>query len=188
MAQVPSAGALATLAHQAGPRSGEALPVARPVVTVGRAGGCDVVIDDDSVSARHARLEFEGGAWRITDLGSTNGTAIGGAKLAPNVPAPLPYGSLVRFGGVKLEFQEAKGADVEAARAAYVPPPPPKTLKEERSGFRLPVWLVLLVLVILAVVAFVVLELGQAPTPGQLPAPVAPDAPSAQGPAPAAAS
>ncbi|MBV9108566.1 MAG: FHA domain-containing protein, partial [Gemmatimonadetes bacterium] len=86
---LPQAGPLASFGVAAGPRYGEQIPVPAPVVTIGRGGDADVVIDDDSVSAKHARLEFDLGAWRITDLNSTNGTAIEGVKLAPDVPTPL---------------------------------------------------------------------------------------------------
>ncbi|HEU0015642.1 MAG TPA: FHA domain-containing protein [Longimicrobium sp.] len=148
-------GPLATLALTAGPRYGDELPVPAPVVTVGRAAGCEVRIDDDSVSAQHARLEFDLGAWRITDLGSVNGTSVEGHRLAANVPAPVAYGSTIRFGGVQLQLREA-AADVEAARAAYVPPAPARTLKEERRGARFPVWMLLLVLVVLALAGWLV--------------------------------
>jgi pSer/pThr/pTyr-binding forkhead associated (FHA) protein len=149
-------GHLASLALMAGPRYGEELPVPSPVVTLGRAAGCDVVIDDDSVSAQHARLEFDLGAWRITDLRSTNGTAVEGVRLAPDVPTPLPYGATVRLGGVQLQFRETEDADVEAAAAGYVPPEAPRTLREERTGARFPLWLVLLVLVLAVVIGMIV--------------------------------
>ncbi|MBW3570438.1 MAG: FHA domain-containing protein [Gemmatimonadetes bacterium] len=152
-------GPLATLALMAGPRYGEELPVPSPVVTVGRGAGCDVVVDDDSVSAQHARLEYEMGGWRITDLESTNGTAVEGVRLAPGVPTPLPYGVTVRVGGVQLQFREAEQADVEAARAAYTAPEAPRTLREERSGARFPVWLVLM-LIILAVAIGIILYMN----------------------------
>jgi len=147
-------GVLAALALTSGPRSGEALSLARPVVTVGRGGGCDLVIDDDSVSVQHARLEWTEGAWRVTDLGSVNGTAVDGVRVDPGAPAPLPFGSTLRLGGVRLQFQEVQGADPAAARADYVPPPPPTTLREERRGARFPLWLVLLVIVLLAVAGY----------------------------------
>src|SRR3954469_2536261 len=67
MANLPQAGPLATFGIAAGPRYGEQIPVPAPVVTVGRGAGCQVLIDDDSVSAQHARLEYDLGAWRITD-------------------------------------------------------------------------------------------------------------------------
>lgn len=149
-------GHLASLALMAGPRYGEELPVPSPVVTVGRAAGCDVLVDDDSVSGQHARLEYDLGAWRITDLQSINGTAVEGVKLAPNVPTPLPYGATIRLGGVQLQFREAEGADVDAARAGYAPPEAPRTLREERSGARFPLWLLLVVLLIAVIIGMIV--------------------------------
>ena len=166
---LPQAGPLASFGISAGPRYGEQIPVPAPVVTLGRASGCELVIDDDSVSARHARLEFDLGAWRITDLESINGTAIEGVKLAPNVPTPLPYGATVRLGGVKLQFHEVDSADLDAARRAYVPPPKESTLKEERRGFRFPVWLLVLILLLLALVAYAVVEMSRTPQPVPLP-------------------
>lgn len=178
MANLPQAGPLATLGVVAGPRYGEQLAVPAPVVTLGRAAACEVVIDDDSVSAQHARLEFDLGGWRITDLGSVNGTAVEGVKLAPQVPTSLPYGTTVRLGGVKLQFRQVAGADLDGARAAYAPPPPPTALKDERRGFRFPLWLAVLVLLLLAVVAYVAVEMS-GPPPAE-PIPVAPTAPAAR--------
>ncbi len=146
------AGALALFVRQAGPRYGDHVAVPAPVVTIGNAPQCDVVLDDDSVSANHARLEFDSGSWRLTDLESTNGTAVEGVRLAPGVPTPLPYGASVRFGGFSAIFRAAE-ADPEAARAEYVPPPPKKTLKEESAGFRFPLWLAALILLALVVAA-----------------------------------
>lgn len=179
-------GPLASLALMAGPRYGEELPIPTPVVTVGRAAGCDVVVDDDSVSAQHAKLEYDMGAWRITDLGSTNGTAVEGTKLAPNLATPLPYGATIRLGGVQLQFREAEGADVDAARAGYVPPEAPRTLREERSGARFPLWLVLLMLLIAAVVGMIVYanyaRSSGAPVPAASPAPASASAPAPRAP------
>lgn len=169
MADLPQAGPLATFGIAAGPRYGEQIPVPAPVVTVGRGAGCQVVIDDDSVSAQHARLEYDLGGWRITDLSSTNGTAIEGVKLVADVPTPLPYGATVRFGGVKLHFREVAEADVDAAKASWKEPEKAVTLKEERRGFRFPVWLLVLILVLLALVAYAVVEMSRAPQPVPLP-------------------
>jgi pSer/pThr/pTyr-binding forkhead associated (FHA) protein len=178
MSNLPQTGPLATLGIAAGPRYGEQIPVPTPVVTIGRGNGCEVLIDDDSVSDRHARLEFDLGSWRITDLGSTNGTAIEGVKLAPEVPTPLPYGASVRVGGVRLQFREGDHAAVEAARATYVAPARAATLKEERSGFRFPLWLAVLVVVLIALVAYAVVRMNQPTPPAPLPHPT--DAPAAQ--------
>ncbi|HEX2092134.1 MAG TPA: FHA domain-containing protein [Longimicrobiaceae bacterium] len=143
-------GALAAFGIRAGPYVGEEIPVRLPVVRIGQAAGNDIVISDDSVSANHARLEFDQGAWRLTDLESTNGTYVEGVRLAPQVPTPLVYGASVRFGGVPLHFRALEEADPAAARAEYVAPEAAPTLRERPRGRRLPVWLVLVLLVLLA--------------------------------------
>ncbi len=48
---------------------------------VGRAGGCDVVLSDPSVSRWHARLHFRDGRWVLQDLDSTNGTIVNGVRV-----------------------------------------------------------------------------------------------------------
>lgn len=149
-------GPLASLALMAGPRYGQELAVPSPVVTVGRAAGCDVVVDDDSISAQHAKLEYDLGSWRITDLESTNGTAVEGVRLAPGVPTPLPYGATLRLGGVQLQFREVEHADVDSARAQYTTPEAPRTLREERSGARFPVWLVLMIIILAVAIGIIV--------------------------------
>ncbi|HCE01364.1 MAG TPA: hypothetical protein DER07_10010 [Armatimonadetes bacterium] len=60
------------------------------------------------VSRRHARIEFADGAWRITDLGSSNGTFL----LKPSAgqferiqEAELADGSELAFGNVRFVFR-----------------------------------------------------------------------------------
>lgn len=151
------AGALAAFGIQTGPHTGEEIPVRSPVVRIGKGAGNDIVIPDDSVSANHARLEFDEGAWRILDLNSTNGTYVEGVRLAPEVLTPLAYGASVRFGGVPLHFRAVEEADPAAARAEYVEPERAPTIRERgAAGRRFPMWLVLLILIllVLAVVLF----------------------------------
>jgi hypothetical protein len=146
-------GALAVLGVLAGPLIGKEVPVRAPVVGIGRGAQNDIVIDDDSVSASHARLEWDHGAWRLTDLESVNGTYVESTRLAPHVPTPLSFGASVRFGGIRMQFREVEAADPESARASYVVPEPEPTLRESRTGFRFPVWALVLLLLIAAIVA-----------------------------------
>jgi hypothetical protein len=178
--------ALAVLAFQGGPRYREEVPVLSPVVTIGRGAQNDLVLTDDSVSAAHARLEYDTGGWRLTDLESTNGTSVEGVRLAPHVPTPIHHGMTVRFGGVALLFRAAEDADPVAARAEYVPPPPPTTLKEERRRARFPVWVVVLILVVLAILALFVLRRGVTAQPAASAPAAAPSSASAPAPGGAA--
>jgi pSer/pThr/pTyr-binding forkhead associated (FHA) protein len=60
--------------NQAGPRLVE---VHRPYALIGRAPGADVVIDDQSVSARHAYLHLDRRGVFAVDLATEDGTRIG---------------------------------------------------------------------------------------------------------------
>ena len=47
--------------------------------TIGRAPNCKIILDPDkftTVSRRHAEIKFTGAAWKISDLGTTNGTLV----------------------------------------------------------------------------------------------------------------
>ena len=68
-------------------------------LVIGGAPECDLVLDDGFTSACHAVLERREGRWWLTDLGSTNGTFIGGARiqcaeLLPGVPASIGQNEL----------------------------------------------------------------------------------------------
>jgi hypothetical protein len=68
--------------------------------TIGRDGGCDLVLADLTVSRRHARLERDGSGWLLQDLGSTNGTRLNGWLVSSPVPARA--GDQVSFGSVSF--------------------------------------------------------------------------------------
>lgn len=76
-----------------------------PRIVIGRAPGCEVRLPDASVTLRHASVRADGPAYALVDEGSTNGTWVGGVRLAPNVPRPLKTGDLVRVGRVWLEIR-----------------------------------------------------------------------------------
>jgi pSer/pThr/pTyr-binding forkhead associated (FHA) protein len=60
-----------------------------PNCIVGRVEGCDLVLDDASVSRRHARFfEQDGRTW-VEDLGSPNGVMVGQEDLRPLRLVPL---------------------------------------------------------------------------------------------------
>ncbi|MBL9037226.1 MAG: FHA domain-containing protein [Archangium sp.] len=48
---------------------------------IGRAPDCDVVVEDATVSKRHARIRWDGGHGVLRELGSTNGTFVEGRRI-----------------------------------------------------------------------------------------------------------
>ena len=88
----------------------------RPIVlrrtralVVGRDDDCDAVIPDASVSGRHARVEFDGVSWAVTDLGSTNGTWLNGDRLA--APTRIEASDVVHFGRFYVQVTVASIGD-----------------------------------------------------------------------------
>jgi DNA-binding winged helix-turn-helix (wHTH) protein len=67
---------------------------------VGRDPDCHVWIDAPSVSRRHARVLVEDDRVTVEDLGSKNGTSIGGRSIG--APSPLAVGETVRFGAIPM--------------------------------------------------------------------------------------
>jgi pSer/pThr/pTyr-binding forkhead associated (FHA) protein len=91
-------------------------------LVIGRHSSSNFVIDDPTVSRRHAAIHREGQAWILEDLGSTNGTRVNGvrarSKVAIRPGDKLGFGAaVIRFapGGRRL-FAEASRA--EESRAA----------------------------------------------------------------------
>ena len=66
-------------------------------VTIGRDPACECPIDDDAVSARHARLSYHHNQWWLEDLDSTNGTMLNQEKLA--IPTVVISGDEFCCGG-----------------------------------------------------------------------------------------
>jgi hypothetical protein len=77
------------------------------VATVGRHGNNDWVLDADSVSRYHARLEWPiDKVWpRITDLGSANGVFVGGVRISPDTPTTVSERSKLKLGKVEIEIR-----------------------------------------------------------------------------------
>ena len=78
--------------------------VEQPVIGAGRASDNELVVDDISVSRRHAQLTFDAGQMLVEDLASGNGTYLGSQRIAPNTPTPVPPDQAVRLGDVELRF------------------------------------------------------------------------------------
>ena len=80
---------------------GETYPLGDEL-TVGRGGGCGVVLPEDTfVSTVHARLFRRGDDLFVEDLGSRNGTFVNGEQV--QAPTKLRRGDRVQFGQTVTE-------------------------------------------------------------------------------------
>ncbi len=71
-------------------------------ITVGRAAGCAVHVDDAYTSNLHARVYRRDGTVWVEDLGSTNGTWVNAEKI--DGPTRLGRGDLLQVGGTVFEM------------------------------------------------------------------------------------
>src|SRR4051812_452533 len=74
-----------------------------------------VVLTDLAISRKHLLAVAHGNTVRVTDLGTTNGSTIGGVPLEPN--HLLRIGQLVKFGGCTLSLVVEGSADVDVAES-----------------------------------------------------------------------
>lgn len=116
---------------QQGPRAGQSFDLNKPIITVGREAGSDIVLEDPQVSRHHARLTLQAGVYVIEDLGSTNGTFLNEQRLTGT--RPINPGDQLRFGdNVVLSVSGSLGAGETVVGQGQAPtlapsfgPPPP---------------------------------------------------------------
>ena len=82
---------------------GKRMVVAASGATIGRSRDCDIVLDDANVSRRHAEVRPRGDTWIVSDLGSTNGVTVNGARIEQ--AQVLRPGDRVEVGTTVLTFE-----------------------------------------------------------------------------------
>jgi FHA domain-containing protein/TIR domain-containing protein len=80
-------------------------PVRENGLTLGRDTENDVLLLDDGVSRRHARLEWNDDRIDVTDLDSKNGTKVGGTKLTPGQPHAWNPEDMLEIGPFQLRLE-----------------------------------------------------------------------------------
>ena len=97
---------------QTGARAGQIVHFDKPTVLIGRSDGNDLRFDphkDLDVSGKHAEIRFVDGRYDLHDLGSTNGTFVGGVKVEG--VRTLSTGERIQFGanGPEIEVHIRRG-------------------------------------------------------------------------------
>jgi pSer/pThr/pTyr-binding forkhead associated (FHA) protein len=67
---------------------GDAIPLTREVITVGRRESCDVCLKFQNVSSNHCEFSFKSGVWYVRDMGSQNGTKVNGERVMKRLLRP----------------------------------------------------------------------------------------------------
>jgi ABC-type multidrug transport system ATPase subunit len=100
------------------------VPLGNQPLALGRAPTNDIVLASRFVSGRHARIEPDGAAHRIVDVGSTNGLLAEGKRIAVNTSLVLADGDVLRIGdpatGNFVTLTYHNPVAVRAAQAATI--------------------------------------------------------------------
>jgi hypothetical protein len=86
-----------------GSKQGVAFPLRQAVVSIGRATDNNIVLQDNSISGHHARIELRGAQVFVIDQGSRNGTFIKNQQVQQ---AQLFGGEMILLGDTRLQFEK----------------------------------------------------------------------------------
>src|SRR5688572_18352078 len=78
-------------------------------VAFGKGPQNDIILPDASVSSAHAIIRFEDGVFKITDLGSRNGTLVNDARIVE--PHEIRHSDLIKMGHCALTFRLKEAGD-----------------------------------------------------------------------------
>nr|WP_300148653.1 FHA domain-containing protein [Propionicimonas sp.] len=92
-----------TLTVTHGQQAGVQLPLGEGVL-IGRSSDCQLLLDDDYVSTRHARISRTPTGYQVEDLGSTNGTFVNNQRIA--TATPFGIGDTLRIGRTLMSVEK----------------------------------------------------------------------------------
>ena len=74
-------------------------------LVIGRRFSCDIVLENDRVSRRHAQVTYDGRRFQVTSLDVTNTTVLGKDVLLPGIPEIWKSGEIVHIIDYKLRLE-----------------------------------------------------------------------------------
>jgi two-component system cell cycle response regulator len=107
--KLSSQAACLVLIYPTGAQMGKRFTLDGDALLIGRGSDCDIVVDLDSVSRRHAKIERRGDNVLVADLNSTNGTYVNEIQVDER---SLSDGDQVKIGNAIFKF--LTGGNVEA--------------------------------------------------------------------------
>jgi diguanylate cyclase (GGDEF)-like protein len=115
-AQKPSRAGDACIVVIYGPELGRRVQLGTAPFQIGRSTRNDLSLDQESVSRHHARITFDGVAYWIQDLNSTNGTFVNDDVVAEQ---QLNDGDQIRVGRSILKFMTGENVEVQYHEEIY---------------------------------------------------------------------
>jgi pSer/pThr/pTyr-binding forkhead associated (FHA) protein len=86
-----------------GSQTGQSAALADGVILIGRGTDCQIILDDDYVSTRHARVVSGENGIYLEDLGSTNGSYVNGQRIT--APTTITMSDTIRIGKTTLKLE-----------------------------------------------------------------------------------
>lgn len=99
-----------------GPEEGRIIPLAQGSTTFGRSSDNNVILNEQTVSRHHARVEIRGEQIFLTDLGTSNGTLVNAQRIG--TVHPLRPGDVVQMGTVVMRLENQPLAGDAASRSS----------------------------------------------------------------------
>lgn len=107
--EIGTSTAYLVLIYPPGPQMGQRFSLEKQSLYIGRGNDCDIIVDLDSVSRKHAQVQLKGSSTVVVDLESTNGTFV---NETPVQQRALNDGDLVQIGNAIFKF--LSGGNIEA--------------------------------------------------------------------------
>src|SRR5262249_8229968 len=156
--------------------SGTTYELVDDLVTIGRSPDSTIVINNPSVSARHAQLQCAGETYRLKDLGSTNGTHVNGKPVTETL---LSFDDRIRFGAAegryegdttgsrplpRLEEIKARPAEFSAVPAEFTNVSPFRRQRQQSDPVRNGIFIGLVILLLVFLVWMIAVLMMNGPS------------------------